>query len=134
MPISFGDVLELMDALSDLHQQTHARLTRLVSLRELVIHGILSRLRVASDFERDGVPRGSPEIVADQFHGVRGEATIAKFGAPPLYRRSQQSGDGDVFAYSSGHTGKGKKQPSFLLLAGMLGKPFIQALKRAFAE
>jgi hypothetical protein len=104
MPISLGDVLELMDALSDLDQQAHARLTRPVTLHEFVIHGILRRLRITRDLECDGVARGRPEIVADQLDGVWSESTVPKFAAPLLYRRGEQSGNGDVFANSSWHT------------------------------
>jgi hypothetical protein len=134
MPISLGDILKLMDALSDLHEKANARLTRPVSVHQFTIHGILGRLRIARDLERDGVVCGRPEIIADQFDSVGSESAVAKFAAPLVYRRGEQSGDGDIFANSSWHTEQVRKQPSFLLLARMLGKPFIQTLERAFAQ
>ena len=51
MPISFGDVLKLMNAFRDLDQQANARLPRLITSHEFVIAGILRRLRIARDFE-----------------------------------------------------------------------------------
>jgi hypothetical protein len=134
MPISLGDILELMDALSDLHEQADARLTRPVSVHKFPIYGVLRRLGIARDLESDGVVRGRPEIVADQLDRVGSESAVAKFAAPLFYRRREQSGDGDIFANSSWHTEQVRKQPSFLLLARMLGKPFIQTLERAFAQ
>ena len=58
MPVSLGDVLQSVDALRDLDKQADTRMTRQVSPHEFAIHRILQRLRVASDFERDGVIRG----------------------------------------------------------------------------
>jgi hypothetical protein len=134
MPISLGDVLELMDALGDLHEQADTWLTRPVSVHQFTIHGILRRLGIARNLESDGMVCGRPEIVADQLDSVGSESAVAKFAAPLFNRRGEQSGDGDIFANSSWHTEQVRKQPSFLLLARMLGKPFIQTLERAFAQ
>ncbi|MEI9898178.1 MAG: hypothetical protein WDN28_31055 [Chthoniobacter sp.] len=92
MPISLGDVLELMDALGDLHEQADAWLTRPVSVHEFTIHSILRRLGITGDLESDGVVCGRPEIVADQLDSVGSESAVAKFAAPLFYRRASNPG------------------------------------------
>jgi hypothetical protein len=46
-----------VNAIDQLHQQSFARLARPISSDEFPINGILRRLRVARDLERNGVFR-----------------------------------------------------------------------------
>src|SRR5438094_10600200 len=51
------DALKTVNAINQLHQQSFARLARPISSDEFPINGILCRLCVARDLERDGMFR-----------------------------------------------------------------------------
>ena len=104
-----------------------------VAVEALHDHGTRDLIRRDPPSFRESPLEGAA-IVAHQFNSVGSESAVAKFPAPLFYRRGEQSGDSDILANSSWHTEQVKKQPSFLLLAWMLGKPFIQTLERAFAQ
>jgi hypothetical protein len=57
VPTGGRDVLKMVNAINQLHQQSFARLARPVPSDELSINGILCRLRIARDLEGNGVFR-----------------------------------------------------------------------------
>ncbi len=95
-----GDAL---NPFNELDEQSFAPFARSIMSREFPVHGILRRLRIASEFQRDGVLRIGAQIVTDQLDRIWREEEISQLPATLPYGRHEQSWNRDALANSPWH-------------------------------